>query len=352
MAQEPRVRLAFEHSAPRYIATGVDPHDLQRIAARIDRWSDWCKIWSAEALQHERMAQEAADKGHPVTAAEAYLRASIYYHYGKHLFGAYPEEYWAAHTNMLRCYRAAAADTPYPMEHLVIPFGEKNLYAYLRKPPSPSKPPIAIILPGLDAAKEELHSWSDAFLRRGLATLTLDGPGQGECADTQPISPEWGKVLGAAIDHLETRADIDSARIGVVGQSLGALYAPLATAGEPRIRACIANCGPFNFGPILPQMPEVSQELFRIRSHLKTQAEAYKFAYDLSLENCAKNIRCPLLVVFGSGDVIIPVSEGRRLAQSVSDAVDFVLYEEGNHVCFNIAYKFRPLTADWLKEHL
>ena len=26
----------------------------------------------------------------------------------------------------------------------------------------------------------------------------------------------------------------------------------------------------------------------------------------------------------------------------------FVLYEKGNHVCFNISYKFRPLSGDWM----
>jgi hypothetical protein len=28
------------------------------------------------------------------------------------------------------------------------------------------------------------------------------------------------------------------------------------------------------------------------------------------------------------------------------------VFEEGNHVCFNISYKFRPLTADWTAERL
>jgi 2,6-dihydroxypseudooxynicotine hydrolase len=28
------------------------------------------------------------------------------------------------------------------------------------------------------------------------------------------------------------------------------------------------------------------------------------------------------------------------------------MYPDGNHVCNNIAYKYRPLMADWLKEHL
>ena len=29
-----------------------------------------------------------------------------------------------------------------------------------------------------------------------------------------------------------------------------------------------------------------------------------------------------------------------------------MLYDDGNHVCNNIPWKYRPLTADWLKEKL
>jgi dienelactone hydrolase len=42
-------------------------------------------------------------------------------------------------------------------------------------------------------------------------------------------------------------AALSSTRVGVVGQSLGALYAPLAAAGEPRLMGCTANCGPFDW---------------------------------------------------------------------------------------------------------
>ena len=37
--------------------------------------------------------------------------------------------------------------------------------------------------------------------------------------------------------------------------SLGALYAPLAAAGKPQLKACIANCGPSRLGVWLPKMP-------------------------------------------------------------------------------------------------
>ena len=104
--------------------------------------------------------------------------------------------------------------------------------------------------------------------------------------------------------------------------------------------------------PVLPTMPSVSQETFRVRSHARTLAEAHQIARGLTLEGVAQQIKCPMLVVYGAGDKLIPVAEGERLARAASGPTDFVVFEEGNHVCFNISYKFRPLTADWTAEHL
>jgi 2,6-dihydroxypseudooxynicotine hydrolase len=185
-----------------------------------------------------------------------------------------------------------------------------------------------------------------------MATLAIDGPGQGETAFRLPITNRWGAVISAVIDVLESRSDVDGSNVAVVGQSLGALYAPLAAAFEPRIKACVSNCGPFDFGAVLPTMPAASQETFRVRSYAKTVAEAHDIARSLTLEGVAQRINCPLLVVFGAGDKLISVSEGERLARAASGPTELVVFEEGNHVCFNISYKFRPLTADWTAERL
>ena len=72
----------------------------------------------------------------------------------------------------------------------------------------------------------------------------------------------------------------------------------------------------------------------------------------LTLEGRSQNIKCPLLVVFGAGDRLISPAEGERLAKTASGPAELVVYPEGNHVCFNISYKFRPLTADWTAERL
>jgi dienelactone hydrolase len=152
---------------------------------------------------------------------------------------------------------------------------------------------------------------------------------------------------------LKGRREVDADAVGFVGQSLGAFYAPLAASQEPRIKACIANCGPYDWGGVLPQMPKVSQEVFRARSHAATIAQAHEIARGLTLEGAATRIACPLLVVFGGGDRLIPPSEGERLAREASGPSKFVLYPEGNHVCFDFSYKFRPLTASgWLRHFL
>jgi hypothetical protein len=48
----------------------------------------------------------------------------------------------------------------------------------------------------------------------------------------------------------------------------------------------------------------------------------------------------------------IHTTECERLAKTASGPTELVVYPEGNHVCFNISYKFRPLTADWMAERL
>jgi 2,6-dihydroxypseudooxynicotine hydrolase len=163
MPRDPQVDLIFSHFTPRYVATGVDPNDLARLKEKIERWDDWCRLWSEEAAQHERLGEEARQAHRRVTASESFLRAAIYYHYAKHLFADRVDEYRAAHDAMLRCYKAAASDMYPPAEHLTFPFEGARLHGWLRSPDAPSPLPVAVILPGLDACKEELHAWSEAL---------------------------------------------------------------------------------------------------------------------------------------------------------------------------------------------
>jgi len=70
-----------------------------------------------------------------------------------------------------------------------------------------------------------------------------------------------------------------------------------------------------------------------------------------TLEGVAERIQQPLLVITGKHDRLVFWEESKKIADEAPNST-WVLFEEGNHVCNNIPYKYRPLAADWLREQL
>ena len=81
-------------------------------------------------------------------------------------------------------------------------------------------------------------------------------------------------------------------------------------------------------------------------------AEARERAATLTLKNVAQNIRCPLFVVAGKQDGIVPWQEGERLAAAVSGPVVRCFIDDGNHVANNRVYRWRAQSADWMARQL
>jgi 2,6-dihydroxypseudooxynicotine hydrolase len=71
----------------------------------------------------------------------------------------------------------------------------------------------------------------------------------------------------------------------------------------------------------------------------------------LSLAGVAERVRQPCLVVTGKLDRIVPWEQTKRIADEVPGS-EWVLYDDGTHVCNNIPFKYRPLVADWMRDRL
>jgi 2,6-dihydroxypseudooxynicotine hydrolase len=216
----------------------------------------------------------------------------------------------------------------------------------LRRPQGLDRPPLVLLLPGLDSTKEEFFHWEQVFLDRGLATFSLDGPGQGETGGH--IYPNYEVAVSAALDALDGRG---FGRIGAAGVSLGGYYAPRAAAYEKRIEAVVGISGPFNFGDCWEQMPQPTRETVQHHTGAADLDEARARASRLDLAEAAKLIDQPLLMITGRLDRLIPWEQTKKIVDEAPNA-EFVMWDEGNHVCNNIPYKYRPLTADWLAEKL
>ncbi|TMQ11494.1 MAG: alpha/beta hydrolase [Deltaproteobacteria bacterium] len=330
MARDARVEAAIAHWAPRFVSNGVLLADFQEVTAELERWDDWCRAWSARAAVHEVLGRDALARGHRLTAGEHLTRAGVYYHFAKFLFVHDMDQMRAAHGKAIECRQLALPHLVPPGERVEIPYHGSRLPGILRRPTGSTRPPIVIMVPGLDSAKEEMESYELPFLARGVATLAIDGPGQGEAEYALAIRGDYEVAVTAVVDWLAGRSDVDPARIAVWGVSLGGYYAPRAAAFEPRLR----------------------REAFRVRSHCRTEDDARQFASTLSLKGVAHRIACPLFAVAGRRDRVIPWQDAERLAREVSGPVELLIIDDGNHVANNRPYRYRPQTADWLAEQL
>jgi len=168
-----RVQAAVDNWAPRFVSNGVDFNDFRRTTAGIETWNEWLPAWVETGDEHRELAETATSD---VSAGEAYVRAALAYHFAKFVWVVDVERNHDTTRNAIAALREAHRRLDRSAERIEIPFDGAVLAGNLR---GPRDAPLVLVIPGLDSTKEEFFHWEDVFLRRGLATLSLDGPGQG-----------------------------------------------------------------------------------------------------------------------------------------------------------------------------
>lgn len=346
-----RVSAAIEHWASRFIANGVDYNDFVRTTRAVEDWAQWLPEWTRTAEVHLELAERARAEGALRSAGEAYLRAAVSLHFSKFV--------WVLDRELNRRNTEAAVRALYAALELLDPSAERieaqiddgPVVANLRLPGAGRPAPLVVLIPGLDSTKEEFFHWETVFLDRGMATLSLDGPGQGETGLHMDIRPDYEVAVAAVLDALRGRPEIDPERIGAAGVSLGGHYVVRAAAFEPRIKALAGVSGPYDFAARWESMPELTRETIAHHTGAADPGQARERAQALDLSGVTERIDRPCLVITGGRDRVIPWEETKRIADEVPGA-EWVLYEDGTHVCNNIPFKYRPLVADWLRRHL
>jgi 2,6-dihydroxypseudooxynicotine hydrolase len=352
MASDPRVSSAIAHWAPRFVANGVALSDFEDVTGSIASWDDWCRAWSERAAVHEEMGREALSKKKFISAGEHLQRAGVYYHFGKFLFVQDLPQMKTAHMKAIECRNLALPHLNPVGERVEMPYEGKSLAGILRKPPGVARPSVLAFSCGLDSCKEETDAYEQPFLARGIATLVFDGPGQGEAEYDFAIRGDYEVAAKAVLDYIETRRDLDASRIGLAGISLGGYYAPRAAAFDKRVKACLALGGPYDWAECWDGLPALTREAFRVRSKSATLEEARRKAATLTLKGVADRITCPIYIMNGSEDRIVPAKDTERLAREVKGPVTLQIIEGGNHIANNRVYRWRPQSADWMAEQL
>ena len=350
---EDRVQIAIDNWAPRFITNGVDSNELLQLTHTIQRWEDWSPTWNTLGALHEQMATDAEAHANLTSAGEHYFAASMLYHFGKFIVVKHPDQLRVGHELTVRAYQRGLPLYEYPGERVEIPYENGRVIpAILRKPAHTPRAPIVIISPGLDSVKEELHNYGNDLLRRGIASLAIDGPGQGESEFDLPLRADYEVPIRYVIDYLETRDDVDAGRVGMLGVSLGGFFAARAAAHEPRLKAVVMLASAYNLAQHFDRYPLLTQEAFIHRLKAGDEATAREKLKEFTLEGMTDAITCPFLVIFGRKDRLFPPEDSERVVAEVGANAELWMFDDGNHVCNNIPYKYRPQQADWLRAAL
>lgn len=337
------------HLTQRFVSNGVPLDDLNTIKAGLDGWPSWYATWERTADAHMRAAFEAERAGATLTAAELRLIASLEYHFGKFLFTHDKDVLRAGTEKSARAYRQAIEHLPWPGRIVDVEHAGGTLPGVFRAPKQVAAPwPTVILVPGLDASKEELHLFAEVFLRRGMATIVVDGPGQGESEFAHHLTATWEDVAASIVATLTTVDGVDTDRIAVVGVSLGGYYAARAAARTPGLRAGVSLGGCYSMAESWPNLSFLSRQAFQVRTGAADEAAALSNAEPFGLASCPPQHDIPFLVVHGERDRLFDLDQARKLAAHFGERGHLVLEPEGNHVLHNLGYRIRPQAADWV----
>lgn len=327
--------LACKGMAP-YGVVAMD--EIDRIALSLkDRQQEpeaWPEAWCAMAAQLEHTADAAAAKGQERTAGNYYLRAGNYYYTGERFIP--PGEAKAAvGRKAYRCFREGLTRRHPEIEFVEVPYLQATLPALFMKAPGVSvRAPTVVIFNGMDNCKEMSVIFAGLeFAKRGMHTLAIDGPGQGETLRFRGIPSRFDyEVPGrAAYDYVAQRADVDPARVVIMGYSFGGYYSARIAAFEPRYAAGVA-------------MTALHWDLAGWQQKIrdKAQAEGSKIAQSnfqfqwvvgaadvdqsidiarrFTLKDVAHQITMPFLVTHGANDRVVPAENAQKLFDALGSS--------------------------------
>jgi dienelactone hydrolase len=298
---------------------------LRHCAGRHDAAAQqaWYESFMKLAERTEGLAARDEAAGNLFSAGRKYIRAGVYFLLAERMPSHRSTGKALAYGRALAAYERGYRLRGDPITPVEVPFADGALPALFSKAPAAGRSPCVVHFDGFDITKELIcGAAAEEYRRRGISLLIVDHPGVGEALRTRglPARHDTEVPAAACVDYLLTRDDVDPARIGVAGVSLGGYYAPRSAAFEPRFKCCICWGALYDFDqfmedrvarrgePSVPGHEDHAQWVFGKAS----MTEVREVTRRMSLQGVLERIRCPLLVVHGENDRQVPLWHAQR----------------------------------------
>ena len=208
--------------------------------------------------------------------------------------------------------------------------------------------PAVLCMPGSPNRKEDLLRPLDLLSRwaeAGFFVLSIDRPYHGERSGdlnsavySKGLAKVWGEYvydLIQTLDYMESRAEVNADRMGMLGLSMGGMEALLVAAMDDRVRTVVSVAGQLCWTDIFAAGTwkkifaglDLRHELVRTGTEGSQALAAFNTNYpELAMVDAASVAPLlaprPLLLMVGAEDPLIPVAAAKRTYESALSAYE------------------------------
>lgn len=338
--------------------------EFRMIAAQIKSAANFDRMFVRAAKRREARAQEFEAAGRSVAAREQYKIAALLWASARWPIFEANETLIHYDHKMNECYEKYIEHAAHPIEVVKVPFGDKYLPAYLHLPRNPQdgeRFPCVVNIPGMDSSKENgVAMYGDAFLERGIAVLTIDGPGQGESCTLGVLVTENNHMQAATAtyDWLSQHPAIDIDRVGIKGTSFGTYWGTQWSAAlGDKIKGCAITgvCHEPGCNTIFNMASPSFKLRYMFMAGYEDEDAFDEFAKKIDLRPVVGDVVAPWLCIAGEDDQLSPIEFTEQLFEMIAAPKTLVIYEGANHgvgdsMSVALGENRNTMIADWMND--
>jgi dipeptidyl aminopeptidase/acylaminoacyl peptidase len=192
-----------------------------------------------------------------------------------------------------------------------------------------------VLTHGYGGNQDEMLPTADALHRAGFSVFTYDLRGTGESTGEVTFGAREREDLGAVVDYLVSRPDVDQDRIGALGFSMGGATTLMAAASDARIKAVVADSAWSDVKHWLrPNVGKLAHPNERF-TPLSLKLVELRAGVDLARlrpgDEVARISPRPLLLISGGHDDVVPATDGDELFAAAREPKDLWHLPESGH---------------------
>jgi dipeptidyl aminopeptidase/acylaminoacyl peptidase len=189
-----------------------------------------------------------------------------------------------------------------------------QIEAYLARTAMPGRRPALLVLNAGEGNAQRCIDASGSLTALGIQVACVSIPGYGRSSGPgRFVGPQAVAAAHRALDILASRPDVDPSRLGVWGQSDGAVAAGLLMDSDPRPRAVVLQSGAYDTVGLWPEAPwttklSILRQVWPSKRVLKERSV---------IEHLPRRLDCSVLILHGERDRRTPVDQAERLEHAL-----------------------------------